>query len=120
MPEGMGFPQNTEMWAVFIPTEAQERRNWRGLNVFGRVRGGVDKAGALTDLNTIANRIKTEYPKDYEELGGTTSGAPSMYEMGGRQYLLVTAAAAGGGGRGRGTGPALTGPTGIVAYALPK
>jgi putative ABC transport system permease protein len=70
MPEGMGFPQNTEMWAVFIPTEAQERRNWRGLNVFGRVHSGVDKAGALTDLNTIANRIKTEYPKDYEELGG--------------------------------------------------
>src|SRR5688572_7274322 len=26
MPEGMGFPQNTEMWAVFIPTEAEERR----------------------------------------------------------------------------------------------
>ncbi len=52
-------------------------------------------------------------------LGGTTSGAPSMYELGGRQYLLVTAAA-GGGGRGRAAGSAPAGPTGIVAYALPK
>ena len=54
------------------------------------------------------------------QLGGTTSGAPSMYELAGRQYLLVTAAA-GGGGRGRAAGPApAAGPTGIVAYALPK
>jgi quinoprotein glucose dehydrogenase len=54
-------------------------------------------------------------------LGGTTSGAPSMYELDGRQYLLVTAAA--GGGRGGATPPAPTdapGPTGIVAYAVPR
>ena len=29
MPEGMMFPQNTEIWAVFIPTEQQERRTSR-------------------------------------------------------------------------------------------
>ncbi len=52
-------------------------------------------------------------------LGGTTSGAPSMFELGGRQYLLVTAAAGRVGG-GRAAGPAPAGPTGIVAYALPK
>src|SRR4030095_3316237 len=39
------------------------------------------------------------------QLGGTTSGAPSMYELGGRQYLLVTASAS--------TRPAIEGPTGI-------
>ncbi len=52
-------------------------------------------------------------------LGATTTGSPSMYEHDGRQYLLVTAS---GGGRGgpvpNGTYP--TGPTGLVAYALPK
>jgi quinoprotein glucose dehydrogenase len=46
-------------------------------------------------------------------LGGTTSGAPSMYELNGRQYLLVTANAAGPGGPG-------TPPAGVVAYALPR
>ena len=30
-------------------------------------------------------------------LGGPTSGGPSMYELGGRQYLLVTASVRGGG-----------------------
>jgi quinoprotein glucose dehydrogenase len=52
-------------------------------------------------------------------LGGPTSGAPSMYENAGRQYLLVTASAT------QPTGPAAVptphaGPTGIVAYALPQ
>ena len=53
-------------------------------------------------------------------LGGTTSGSPSMYELNGRQYLLVTAAVSGGrGGRGATQAPA-AGPVGIVAYALPQ
>jgi quinoprotein glucose dehydrogenase len=56
-------------------------------------------------------------------LGASTTGAPSMYELGGKQYLLVTAAA-GGGRRGAETNapnvPAGEGPTGIVAYALPQ
>ena len=53
------------------------------------------------------------------ELGGATSGAPSMYELGGRQYLLVTASAAAGRG-GVETSVSPAGPVGIVAYALPR
>jgi glucose dehydrogenase len=52
------------------------------------------------------------------QLGGSTTGSPSMYELGGRQYLLVTAS-----GRRGGIDaglPAPSGPTGIVAYALPR
>jgi quinoprotein glucose dehydrogenase len=53
-------------------------------------------------------------------LGGPTSGQPAMFEEAGRQYLLVTAASK--------LGPTPidlvpaphTGPTGIVAYALPS
>ena len=49
-------------------------------------------------------------------LGGPTSGAPSMYELRGRQYLLVTASASGGrGGRGappRGGGSLASRPDG--------
>jgi quinoprotein glucose dehydrogenase len=55
-------------------------------------------------------------------LGAPSTGAPSMYELGGRQYLIVTAAAAAGRGR-RGdvnVGAAPEGPAGIVAYALPR
>ena len=48
-------------------------------------------------------------------LGGATSGGPSMYERGGRQFLLVTAAP----GTDRHAAPAAA-PTGLIAYALPK
>ena len=47
--------------------------------------------------------------------GGDFIGSPVMYEMGGRQYLLVPAA----GTPPRGAGPAATGPLGWIAYALP-
>jgi predicted permease len=72
MPEGMMFPQNNEIWAVFIPTPQQESRTWRGLSVFGRVGPGISRRAASTELDTIGGRIRTEYPKDYEELTGTT------------------------------------------------
>jgi quinoprotein glucose dehydrogenase len=60
--------------------------------------------------------------------GGNFVGSPAMYEMEGRQYLLVPAASTAGGGRaGRdGSGqwigrrrPAARAPMGWVAYALP-
>jgi quinoprotein glucose dehydrogenase len=61
--------------------------------------------------------------------GGNFTGSPAMYEMDGKQYLLVPAASTAGGGRGAGPGrstapaPALprsaSAPMGWVAYALP-
>jgi len=61
--------------------------------------------------------------------GGNFTGSPVMYEMDGKQYLLVPAASAAG-GRGRGGAPAAAPaggaagaaaqtPLGWVAYALP-
>jgi quinoprotein glucose dehydrogenase len=57
--------------------------------------------------------------------GGNFTGSPAMYEMAGRQYLLVPAAGAPAGGRGApavsATGPqgSVSAPMGWVAYALP-
>ena len=52
--------------------------------------------------------------------GGNFVGSPVMYEMDGRQYLLVSAASAAAGGRGAAaTVPAADAPLGWVAYALP-
>ena len=54
-------------------------------------------------------------------LGATSSGSPSMYEMGERQYLLVTAGTGTRiGGAGRAADPNQAGPTGLVAYTLRK
>ena len=70
MPQGMRFPQNSDLWAVFVPTEEQERRSWRGLNVFGRVNDGGGRRTALAELETVAARMRTDAPKEYEELSG--------------------------------------------------
>jgi quinoprotein glucose dehydrogenase len=50
--------------------------------------------------------------------GGNFVGQIAMYEMDGRQYLLVPAAGTAGGGRG-GAAPVANAPLGWVAYALP-
>jgi len=52
--------------------------------------------------------------------GGNFVGSPVMYEMEGRQYLLVPAAGAAAGGRGAvPAAPGTAAPVGWVAYALP-
>jgi quinoprotein glucose dehydrogenase len=53
-------------------------------------------------------------------LGAMTTGSPSMYEHNGRQYLLVTASTQGGRGGAVPGGVYPTGPTGVIAYALPR
>jgi quinoprotein glucose dehydrogenase len=54
------------------------------------------------------------------QLGAPTQGGPAMYELNGRQYLLVTASNVGLRYAGRAGLPTnVNGPTGYVAYALP-
>jgi quinoprotein glucose dehydrogenase len=51
-----------------------------------------------------------------KEIGGSSSGVPAMYEVNGRQYLVIALSA--GGGRGGAVAPSNL-PTGYVAFALP-
>ena len=97
----------------------------KGTGTAGTTKGGIIPTATGLLFVTAADRKVHVYDsssgKQLSELqlGGPTSGSPSMYELGGRQYLLVTAAA--GGGPGTGVAPsAALGPTGIVAYALPR
>ena len=55
-------------------------------------------------------------------LGATSSGSPSMFELNGRQILLVSASPVGTrqGGEGRAADPNQTGPTGLIAFAVKK
>jgi len=103
----------------------------RGTGTAGTTKGGMIVTATGLVFATAADRKVHVYDaangKEITalQLGGATSGAPSMFELGGRQYLLVTVAPAGG-GRGRGAAggtaadqPAVS-PTGIIAYALPR
>ena len=73
MPEGMMFPQNTEIWAVFIPTEQQERRTWRGLErLRPRPSGHQPPRGDHRAEHHRRTHQGGVSPKDYEELTGAS------------------------------------------------
>jgi glucose dehydrogenase len=101
-----------------------------GTGTAATIKGGIIATATGLLFVTAADRKVHVYDSTSGKqlwalaLGATTSGSPSMYELGGRQYLLVTASAAAGRGGGRGGAeanlPAPAGPTGIVAYALPR
>jgi quinoprotein glucose dehydrogenase len=99
----------------------------KGTGTAATTKGGIIATAAGLLFVTAADRKGHVYDSatgqqvSELQLGGTSSGSPSMYELGGRQYLLVTAAA-GGGQRGGGDAAmsAASGPIGIIAYALPK
>jgi glucose dehydrogenase len=92
----------------------------KGTGTAASIKGGMIATAAGLLFVTAADRKVHVYDSANGrqlcelQLGGPTTGAPSMYELGGRQYLLVTAGAAGGRG-----GADVNLPTGIIAYALP-
>jgi predicted permease len=72
MPDGMNFPNNTEIWAPFIPTVEQRQQNVRPLNMFGRLRAGHVRAEAQAELNGIALQLAEAYPDTNRELSRIT------------------------------------------------
>jgi len=89
------------------------------------VKGGLIVTGTGLVFATAADRKVHVYDTSTGgelatlPLGGPTSGGPSMYEQGGRQYLLVTASPVQPSGPGAVPTPH-EGPTGVIAYALPR
>ena len=92
----------------------------KGTGAATTVKGGIIPTATGLVFATAADRKVHVYDsatgKQVHELplGAASTGSPSMYELGGRQYLLVTASGPGG------RGDAASAPTGIVAYTLPK
>jgi predicted permease len=70
MPEGMKFPENSELWAPYIPTAVQMSREVRPLSVFGRLKPGVSKAQAASEIETIAQRIIRDNPDQKKNVVG--------------------------------------------------
>ena len=62
MPEGMKFPDDSELWVPLIPTDAQLAREARRLGVVGRLKDGATERQAETEIDGIARRIIAAYP----------------------------------------------------------
>jgi putative ABC transport system permease protein len=70
MPDGMNFPNDTEIWAPFIPNDAQRRRNSRPLNIFGRLGDEHTRTEAQAEMNGIAQQLAAAYPETNKDLIG--------------------------------------------------
>ena len=99
----------------------------KGTGTAASIKGGLIVTATGLVFATAADRKVHVYDSatgtqlSELQLGGNTTGAPSMYELNGRQYLLVTSSPIpGAGGRGDLGVPTSSGPTGITAFALPK
>ena len=69
MPAGIKFPTNAELWTQVVPTADSETRSIRNLWVVGRVRPGVSRATARTELAAITARLASEYPDTNKDIG---------------------------------------------------
>ena len=70
MPERMRFPENSELWVPFIPTDAQLTRDARRLGAIGRLRDGVSRRQAETEIDGIARRLMAQHPEQTRGLAG--------------------------------------------------
>jgi putative ABC transport system permease protein len=62
MPPGIKFPTGAELWTQLIPNADNLNRSRRDYSVVGRVRPGVTRAEAQTELISVAARLAAEYP----------------------------------------------------------
>ena len=69
MPPDMQFPTRAALWMPVVPTLPQQtQRTIRFLGVFGRLKPGVGRAEATTEMNGIAARLTAAYPEAHKEL----------------------------------------------------
>jgi putative ABC transport system permease protein len=91
MPEGMQFPETSDLWVPFVPTESQRVRTSRGARVFGRLAAGVDRREAEAEFSGIARQLQAAYPKAMEDIVGTRIETfTERYIGGGGRPMLIT------------------------------
>jgi putative ABC transport system permease protein len=66
MPRGFAFPNNQRLWVPLVPLVAKDRRDFRGLFAFARLKPGITMAQARQDLDAIAGRLAAQYPSTNE------------------------------------------------------
>ncbi len=70
MPERMKFPNDSELWVAFVPTDAQLARQSRPLGVIGRLADGESRESGTAQLAAVAARIMTDFPEETKALSG--------------------------------------------------
>ena len=70
MPDGMRFPDNSELWLPYVPADARRERTLRPFRVFGRLQDGVDRRSARAELSGLAGTLLAADPEATRDLTG--------------------------------------------------
>ncbi len=71
MPKNFEFPENQKLWMALGPLSAQDPRDARGLFAVARLKPGVTRAQATSDVAAVANRLAAAYPATNTGWGGS-------------------------------------------------
>ena len=66
MPPRFKFPQDGELWVPIAPLLSNDRREWRAVDVYGRLAPGATIEQADREIAAITERIQTQYAMDTE------------------------------------------------------
>jgi putative ABC transport system permease protein len=106
MPEGFAYPDDAELWTPLAPSErfanAMRARGAFWLTVIGRLRPGVTRQAAQSEMDAIASRLERQYQQNaglgirlvpmHEEIVGEVQ-RPLMILLGAVCFVLLIACA---------------------------
>ncbi len=69
MPQGMKFPNVSDMWMPLVPDADARRRSARTLGLFGRLRPGATRKQAQAEFATLAESIAQRHPETNQGIG---------------------------------------------------
>ncbi len=80
MPRGFEFPVNQEVWMPLrLDPLALRRGEGTTLEVFGRLRDGIDEETAQTEMSGIAQALAAEYPETNKGIGAAVKPFTEEY-----------------------------------------
>ena len=87
MPGSMKFPANTDLWAPLVPDADRETPRGR-LLTFGRLKDGVTRDEALTEMNGIAQRLAIAFPDANRDVAGANLETFTQRFVGGNARVV--------------------------------
>jgi len=63
MPPGMRFPMDDDLWTPLVPAAEHTKREYRNVEVMGRLADGVKLGRAQEEFRLITQRLEKAYPK---------------------------------------------------------
>jgi putative ABC transport system permease protein len=73
MPASFAHPESAAVWTPLAPSERlapfMQSRTAYWLDVIGRLKPGIDRAGAQSEMDTIASAIERQYPEASNGVG---------------------------------------------------